>query len=98
MTDYSVNPICHTQADDPAVLRTRLEELEQRNAELEATTAPGHRSTRGALRTAAVVVLITLGAVVVTASVPTIWGRNLVLNTARYVETLQPLASNPGVQ
>jgi LPXTG-motif cell wall-anchored protein len=27
-----------------------------------------------------------------------IWGRNLVLNTDRYVQTMEPLASNPGVQ
>jgi LPXTG-motif cell wall-anchored protein len=27
-----------------------------------------------------------------------IWGRNLVLNTDRYVQTMEPLASDPGVQ
>jgi LPXTG-motif cell wall-anchored protein len=27
-----------------------------------------------------------------------VWGRNLLLNTDRYVQTMEPLASNPGVQ
>jgi LPXTG-motif cell wall-anchored protein len=27
-----------------------------------------------------------------------VWGRNLLLNTDRYVQTVEPLASNPGVQ
>jgi hypothetical protein len=78
-------------------MEQRLGQLQRRNAELEAA----HRSSfswTGSLRTVAVVLLATLGAVFVTVSVPTIWGRNLVLNTDRYVQTLKPLARDPGVQ
>ena len=52
----------------------------------------------GIVRATAVVLLMTIGALIATISVPAIWGRNLVLNTDRYVSTLKPLASNPGVQ
>lgn len=78
-------------------LRKRIEQLERRNRELEDAHSTGHR-TRNALRATAVVVLIALGAVFATASVPAVWGRNLVLNTDRYVQTLKPLASDPGLQ
>src|SRR5262249_2045047 len=74
-----------------------VDELQRRNAELESA----HRSSlswSGFFRAVAVVVLASLGALLVTVSVPTIWSRNLVLNTDRYVETLSPLASDPGVQ
>jgi hypothetical protein len=41
---------------------------------------------------------VTLGLVCMTLSPVAIWSRNLVLNTDRYVSTLEPLASDPGVQ
>jgi hypothetical protein len=78
-------------------MRAQLGELQRRNAELE-TARRSRFSWPGFLRATATVVLVALGAVFITASVPAIWGRNLVLNTDRYVETLKPLASNPGVQ
>jgi hypothetical protein len=49
-------------------------------------------------RTTAVIVLMVLGIVCLTLSPVAIWGRNLVLNTDRYVETVQPIAKDPGVQ
>ena len=39
-----------------------------------------------------------LGVLSLVLSPVVIWGRNLVLDTSRYVQTLEPLASNPGVQ
>lgn len=63
----------------------------------EATAAPS-RGGSDTLRNIAAVVLIVLGAVCITAAVPAVWGRNLVLNTDRYVETLKPLATDPGIQ
>jgi hypothetical protein len=78
-------------------MRARLGELQRRNEELEA--AHGARfGWSGSIRAIAAVLLATLGALLVTLSVPTIWGRNLVLNTDRYVQTLEPLAADPGIQ
>ena len=84
------------QGDD-ADLRSQVDELSRRNAELEARSGRRFSWSRFARATVAVV-LITLGAVFITLAAPAIWGRNLVLNTDRYVETLAPLASDPGVQ
>jgi len=50
------------------------------------------------LRATLSVILIVLGILCLTLSPLTIWGRNLILNTDRYVETLKPIARNPGVQ
>src|SRR3954452_9835898 len=97
MSEYSVDHSPSQPTDDAATLQARLEALQQRNAELETKASTSHRPLSG-LRSAAVVVLVCLGALLTTAAVPTIWVRNLVLNTDRYVETLQPLATNPGVQ
>jgi hypothetical protein len=49
-------------------------------------------------RSTVAVILIVLGVLCLTLSPVVIWGRNLILNTNRYVETLQPIAHNPGVQ
>ncbi len=76
--------------------QTEIDALRARNAKLERPTV-GQRS-RSALRATAVVVLLTLGALLVTVAVPAIWARNLVLNTDRYVQTMAPLASDPGLQ
>ena len=78
-------------------MQERLSKLQQRNAELEAAKRP-HFTWSGFFRATAVVLLASLGALFVTVSVPTIWSRNLVLDTDRYVETLKPLADDPGVQ
>lgn len=74
--------------------------LRARNAELEAASKREPIEARlGHIgRSIAVVVLITLGVVCLTVSAPALWGRNLLLNTNRYVDTVQPLASDPGVQ
>jgi hypothetical protein len=50
------------------------------------------------LRNALVVILLTLGTVTAIASPVAIWGRNLLLNTDKYTDTLAPLATDPGVQ
>jgi hypothetical protein len=86
--------------DEAAALRAENEALRRRNEQLETHAVPpsGRRRAQGVLRGIAVVVLLVLGGVFATASVPAIWGRNLVLNTDRYVETLKPLASDPGIQ
>ena len=44
------------------------------------------------------VVLIVLGVLCLILAPVAIWGRNFVLDTNKYVQTMAPLASNPGVQ
>ncbi len=50
------------------------------------------------LRAGVVVLLVVFGTVLVTLSVPAVWGRKLVVNTDRYVETVTPLGTDPGIQ
>ena len=61
-----------------------------------ATTASGR--VRRTARATVVVILAVLGILCLTLSPLTIWGRNLILNTDRYVDTLKPIVCNPGVQ
>lgn len=80
-------------------LQSELDQLRGRNAELEAIhqASPAQRAGRIA-RSAAAVILIVVGVLCFTIAPLAIWGRNLVLNTDRYVATLKPVASDPGVQ
>jgi hypothetical protein len=55
------------------------------------------RTARGAQSVAALVLAV-LGVLCLTVSPVAVWGRNLVLNTDRYVQTLKPLAQDAGVQ
>ena len=80
---------------DVAALEAEIERLRRRNAELESPTAV---RARHAARTTAVVILTIIGALCLTLAVPAIWARNQVLDTDRYVTTMEPLASNPDVQ
>jgi hypothetical protein len=52
----------------------------------------------GWLRNGAVVLLLALATLLAVLSPPVVWGRNLVLDSNRYVSTLSPLASDAGVQ
>ncbi len=60
--------------------------------------APHPHRALGWLRNSAVVLLLVLATLLALLSPPVIWGRNLLLNTDRYVSTLTPLAANAGVQ
>jgi LPXTG-motif cell wall-anchored protein len=84
---------------DSEALQREVDELRGRNAELEAIqqASPAQRAGRIARSTAAVI-LIVVGVLCFTIAPLAIWGRNLVLNTDRYVATLKPVASDPGVQ
>jgi hypothetical protein len=50
------------------------------------------------LRSTAVVALLVFATVAAMLTPVAIWGRNLVLNTDRYVQTMAPLATNPAIQ
>ncbi|WP_323100670.1 hypothetical protein [Intrasporangium sp. YIM S08009] len=82
-------------AGDVMALEAENERLRRRNAELESPTAV--RVGRAA-RTTGAVILVIIGALCLTLAVPAIWARNQVLNTDRYVATMEPLATNPDVQ
>lgn len=82
--------------DDVKALRDELEAVRLRNAELETKQEP--HGPLAVLRSTAVVLLLVLGTLCMTLAPVTIWGRNLVLNTDRYVKIMTPVASNPGVQ
>ncbi|SOD72465.1 hypothetical protein SAMN05892883_1856 [Jatrophihabitans sp. GAS493] len=84
--------------DEAELLRRQNAELLRRNSELEKRVQRPPRNWANIARAAGVFVLVLLGAVCATLSVPAIWSRNLVLNTDRYVQTMTPLASNPGIQ
>ena len=57
------------------------------------------RRTAGSVARATLsAILIVLGVLSLVISPVAIWGRNLVLNTDHYVETVAPLVKNPGVQ
>jgi hypothetical protein len=85
---------------DTEDLQQQVNELRARNDELEAAERK-HHSEHGPgakARSAVVVLLLVLATLCALLSPVTVWGRNLVLNTDRYVKTLEPVASNPGVQ
>ena len=88
-------PVAAASASDVAALEAEIERLRRRNAELESPTAV---RVRHAARTTGAVILLIIGALCLTLAVPAIWARNQVLNTDRYVATMEPLATNPDVQ
>ncbi len=52
----------------------------------------------GIARSAGVSIILVLSVICLVLTPVVVWGRNLLLNTDRYVQTVEPLASNPGVQ
>ena len=60
---------------------------------------PRHHRTAGSVARATLsAILIVLGVLGLVLSPVAIWGRNLILDTNHYVETVAPLIHNPGVQ
>jgi hypothetical protein len=85
--------------DDVPALRSELDQLRLRNQELEHARAASATIRLARISQAAVsAILIVFGVLCLTVAPVAIWGRNLVLDTDRYVETLTPVAGDPGVQ
>jgi hypothetical protein len=84
--------------DDVQALQQELDAVRARNEELESQSGSKPHGPAAAARSTAVVVLLVLATLCMTLAPVSIWGRNLVLNTDRYVKILTPVASNPGVQ
>jgi hypothetical protein len=78
-----------------------LERLRAENERLRAEVEVDHEALdrRRAVRrrTITAVALLVIGSILLPISVLTVWTRNLVLDTDRYVETVTPLASDPVV-
>jgi len=89
----SLNPDERAELDH---LRSRVAELESLPADQRPDPGRSHTSTR--LRWVAAILLIVLGAVFATAGVTALWAKRMVFDTDRYVATVAPLASDPGVQ
>lgn len=76
-----------------------LRELSPAGGEVPAPAAAASRHRgRHVLRSTLCVVLSVLGVLCLTVAPLAVWSRNLVLNTNRYVATVEPLASNTGLQ
>jgi len=93
--ETAADPATTVPAREVAALQAEVERLRRRNAELE---SPRAVRVRHGIRSTFVVILTVIAALCLTLSVPAIWARNQVLNTDRYVATMQPLASNTDVQ
>lgn len=79
---------------DVEALRRRVQELERRNAELEGRA---EKSGHGARRAGALVLVIVAG-ILAPISTLGLWLRNTVTDTGQYVETVEPLVSDPAIQ
>ena len=80
---------------DVIELRAEVEELREELVALESTSAPQPQSHRA--RSVFAVILIVLGSVLAPIAGITVWVRNQVLNTDRYVATVAPLSKNPAI-
>jgi hypothetical protein len=80
---------------DTAKLQAEVDDLRQQLSAAEGagqTAAPKHR-----LRSIFAVILIVVGSVLAPIAGITVWVRNQVLNTDRYVATIAPLSKNPAI-
>jgi len=82
--------------EDVVMLRAEVDDLRKQLARAEAVTGPTpppkHR-----LRSVFAVVLIVVGSILAPIAGITVWVRNQVLNTDRYVATVAPLPKNPAI-
>jgi hypothetical protein len=83
-----------------AVLRARLQELEDQLAvrDKESATIPGPTRDRQWWRAVVVVALVTLATILAPLTVVARWAHDEVGDTDRFLETITPLASEPAVQ
>jgi hypothetical protein len=84
-----------TEADELARLRARVAELE---AERAASTTAAPARHRGHGRSVLAAALVTIACVLAPLSVVSVWASTVLSDTDRYVETVAPIADDPGVQ
>ncbi len=86
------------QADEIARLRARVAELEAERAEAAASTPGDAPARRSSTRAAFATVLIVLGCVLAPVSVLSVWASSVLTDGEQYVQTMAPIADDPGVQ
>jgi hypothetical protein len=90
-------PVTPAEEPDRDDLLARIARLEAENAALRTSAEPSRRRG-GRGRSVAVVALVLVAALLAPVAVSLAWGRGLVTNPERYVETVAPLADDPAVQ
>lgn len=86
------------EADTGAELERLRRENERLRAEVDQDLEAHDRRRSRRRRAVLATVCLVVGSLLLPVSVMTIWTRNLLLDTDRYVATVEPLASNPEVQ
>jgi hypothetical protein len=85
--------------EDVDSLHEAVEELRRENEALRATEAPdAAKKGPGRVRRVFAWVLVVVACILSVVSVVVVFGRNELLNTDAYVNTVAPLASNPAIQ
>jgi hypothetical protein len=79
-------------------IRAELERTKAERDELEAKVETLEAPKRHRVRRILTPILVVLAVLVFTVSVPAVWSARTVLNTDRYVATVEPLADDPAVQ
>lgn len=87
-----------SDAEEIARLRARVAELEAQQATAQAGPRVEPTDRRSVWRSAAAGVLITLACVLAPLSVASVWASTVLSDTDQYVETVAPIADDPGVQ
>jgi hypothetical protein len=86
------------QDESPEKIKAELERVTAERNELEAKVETLEAPKRHRLRRVFAPILVALAVLVFTITVPAAWGERTVLNTDRYVATIEPLAQDPAVQ
>jgi cell division protein FtsB len=86
------------QGRTPEDVRAELERTKAERDELEAKVETLEAPKRHRVRRILTPILVVLAVLVFTVSVPAVWSARTVLNTDRYVATVEPLADDPAVQ
>ncbi|HYA68554.1 MAG TPA: hypothetical protein VED63_07460, partial [Acidimicrobiales bacterium] len=78
-------------------LRHEVDDLRRQLADAETVKAPSKDTGRRRLRSVGAVILIVLGSILAPIAGITVFVRNQVLNTNRYVSNIAPLSKNPAI-
>ena len=86
------------QDQSPDEIKAELERMTAERDQLEAKVETLEAPKRHRLRRIVTPILVALAVIVFTVTVPAAWSARTVLNTDRYVATVEPLAKDPAVQ
>jgi len=86
------------RGETPEDVRAELERVTAERNELEGKVEALEAPKRHRVRRIFTPILVALAVIVFTITVPAVWSARTVLNTDRYVATVEPLADDPAVQ